>query len=188
MNRLGSALLIALLWSACSVAETPATEQVDLSLADLQGQTHPLAEYRGKILVVNFWATWCGPCKHEMPLFGEAAKKYGSDHVQVVAVSLDDKSTQSKIPGFAEKEKMTFPILLGDMEALKKLGLGEALPATVFIDSDGHVVARVLGEISRGELKERLEWLTSGKNGKAPQELVNNLNKKKDDVGVPMMH
>jgi thiol-disulfide isomerase/thioredoxin len=176
------------MWSASVWAENPGDTQADLSFADLQGKQHSLAEYHGKILVVNFWATWCGPCKHEMPLFADAAKKYGQDHLQVVAVSLDDESTRSKIPGFAEKEKMSFPILLGNMDALKTLATSEALPATLFVDAEGNVVARVLGEISKSELKERLDWLLAGKSGKAPAELLNNVNKKKDEVGVPMMH
>jgi len=187
MRRILSVVLFASIWSACASAGNPVEEQADLSFSDLQGKQHSLAEYRGKILVVNFWATWCGPCKHEMPLFAEAAKKYGDD-VRVLAVSLDDASTRSKIPGFAEKEKMSFPILLGDMDKLKSLATSEALPATVFVDADGKVVARVLGEISKGELKQRLEWLFGGEKGQAPPEMVNNLNKKKDEMGVPMMH
>jgi len=188
MNRIYRTLLV-LMVTVCVMAETPAVSPMDVKLADLQGQPHSLAEYRGRILVVNFWATWCGPCKHEMPLFVDAEKKYGDERVQVIAVSLDDASTQGKIPGFAEKEKMAFPILLGDMDTLKKLGLGEGLPATAFVDRDGRMVARVLGEISKSELKQRVEWLLNGEKGQAPAEVVNNLNKKRaDDVSVPMMH
>jgi hypothetical protein len=123
-----------------------------------------------------------------MPLFADAAKKYG-DRVQMLAVSLDDNSTRDKIPGFAEKQKMSFPILLGDTAAMQKLGLGEGVPATAFVDADGKIVARVLGEVTKEELKERLEWLLAGKSGKEPAELVNNLNKKRDDaMSVPAMH
>ena len=172
MNRVRSVLLIASFLSACALAETPAAEPADVSLPDLRGQQHHLREYRSKVLVVNFWATWCGPCKHEMPLFGDALKHYGADRVQVVAVSLDDESTRSKIPGFADKQKMSFPILLGDMEALKKLGLGEAVPATAFFDSEGNEVARILGEVSKSELKARLDWMLGEKSGQAPPEPV----------------
>lgn len=188
MKRICGSLLLALVFTVCASAGSPDAAPADLSLADLQGQQHRLADYHGKILVVNFWATWCGPCKHEMPLFSDAVKHYGADHVQVVAVSLDDKSTQNKISGFAEKEKMSFPILLGDTEAMKKLGLGEALPATLFLDSNGQVVERVLGEISKSELHDRLDYLL-GKSQKEPLALINNVNKKKaDEPAVPMMH
>ena len=187
MNRIRLVLWLAMLLPLSAVAGGPSSEQVALSLPDLQGQQHSLADYRGKIVVVNFWATWCVPCKHEMPLFSDAAKHYGSDHLQVVAVSLDDETTRGKIPGFADQQKMSFPILLGNTDEMKKLGLGEALPATLFVDSDGHVAAKVLGEISKSELKARLDWMTEGK-GKEPPALINNLNKKSDQPMVPMMH
>lgn len=176
-----------LLFSSFAAAGSPSNEPVNLSLADLQGQQHSLSDYRGKVLVVNFWATWCGPCKHEMPLFSDALKRYGSDRVQMVAVSLDDESTRNKISTFAEKEKMTFPILLGTTETMQKLGLGEALPATIFFDPDGRVIARVLGEINKSELKARLEYLL-GQSSKQPPELVNNLGKKSEQDITPVMH
>lgn len=188
MTRICCSLLLALLLTVCASAGSPDAAQTDVSFPDTQGQQHSLADYHGKVLVVNFWATWCGPCKHEMPLFGDAVKHYGNDHLQVVAVSLDDKTTQDKIPAFASKEKMSFPILLGDTEAMKKLGLGEALPSTLFIDGNGQIVARVLGEVSKSELQERLDYLL-GKTQKEPPALVNNVNKKKEDApAVPMMH
>jgi peroxiredoxin len=138
-------------------------------------------DYHGKVVIVNFWATWCGPCKHEMPLFVEAAKRYGEDRVQVIAVSLDDDSTRSKIPEFAGKQKMSFPILLGNAEVMQKLGLGEGLPATAFLDANGQVIARILGEVSKSELKARLDWMLGLKSGEAPPAMVNNLNKKRDE-------
>jgi len=188
MNWIRFTLLSAVLLPACAIAGNPTATQADLSLPDLQGQQRNLAEYRGKILVVNFWATWCVPCKHEMPLFVDAEKHYGEDRVQVVAISLDDQSTRDKIPGFAEKQKMSFPILLGNTEAMQKLGLGEAVPATVFIDDHGQIVAKILGEVSKSELKARLDWMMLGsKSGKEPPALINNLNKKRDEPMIPMM-
>lgn len=189
MKLIRRALLIAMLLPACAIAGTPSSDSPDVSLPDLQGQQHRLAEYHGKVTVVNFWATWCGPCKHEMPLFTDAVKHYGSDRIQVVAISLDDSTTQGKIPTFAEKEKMPFPILLGNTEAMQKLGLGEAVPATAFLDPNGNVIARILGEVSKSELKARLDWMLGGETGKEPPATINNLNKKHDDgPSIPMMH
>lgn len=188
MNRIRLILLLTILLPAGAVAGTPSTEQAELSLADLQGQQHALADYRGKILIVNFWATWCGPCKHEMPLFSDALKHYGDERVQVIAISLDDNSTRGKIPAFAEKQKMSSLILLGNTEAMKKLGLGEAVPATAFIDGEGRVVAKILGEVSKSELKRRLDWMTGQKSGQEPPVLINNLNKKHDDAVMLVVH
>ena len=188
MKWMGWVLLAVILVSECAIAATPTDEQSELALPDLQGQQHSLTDYRGKVLVLNFWATWCDPCKHEMPLFVNAVKKYGADKVQVVAVSLDDASTRAKVPSFIEKEKISFPILLGSTDTMQKLGLGEALPATLFMDSNGKVLARVLGEISKSELKERVEWMLGMKKGQAPPELINNLQKKKEADITPVMH
>jgi thiol-disulfide isomerase/thioredoxin len=184
MKTVRVTVLLALL--AVTAAANPNDDE--LLLPDLQGQKHSLSEYRGKVTVINFWATWCGPCKHEMPLFSDAAKKYGADRLQVVAISLDNESTRKNIAAFAEKEKMSFPILLGTTEDMKTLGLGEGLPATAFVDQNGQIVARVLGEIGKSELKDRVEWLLNGKSGKSPAALVNNMNKKHDDGFVPVMH
>jgi thiol-disulfide isomerase/thioredoxin len=186
MNRLHLALVITLLLAAIAIAETPAVETANLSLPDLQGQQHNLASYKGKVLVVNFWATWCGPCRHEMPLFADLLKHYGADKMQLVAVSLDDETTRAKIPDFVDKQKMGFPILLGKTDDMQKLGLGEGLPATLFINSDGQIVARILGEVSKQELKARLDWMLEQK-GKEPPALINNLNKKRDEPMVPVM-
>jgi len=186
MHRIRLVLAISLLLGAALLAETPTTQQAQLSLPDLQGQQHNLADYHGKILVVNFWATWCVPCKHEMPLFADAVKHYGADHVQVVAISLDDETTRSKIPTFAEKENMSFPILLGSTDAMKTLGLGEAVPATAFVDSEGRIVAKILGEVSKSELKARLDWMLKS-SSKEPPALINNLGKKSNQPMVPMM-
>jgi hypothetical protein len=106
----------------------------------------------------------------------------------VVAVSVDDDTSRGKIPAVAEKQKVSFPILLGSTDAMQKLGLGEAVPATVFFDSNGHVVARILGEVSKSELKDRLDWMLGLKSGKAPPETINNLNKKRDEQIMPMSH
>jgi thiol-disulfide isomerase/thioredoxin len=186
MNRLRFAFLLTLLLAASAIAETPAAQTAEVSLPDLQGQPHSLSSYQGKVLVVNFWATWCGPCRHEMPLFADALKHYGADRVQVVAISLDDETTRGKIPDFAEKQKMSFPILLGKTDDMQKLGLGEGVPATLFINSDGQIVARILGELSKSELKARLDWML-GQGGKEPPALINNLNKKRDEPMVPVM-
>jgi thiol-disulfide isomerase/thioredoxin len=181
MNLIRLVLVIAILLPACALAGTPTEAEMEFSFSDLQGQSHRLMDFHGKIVVVNFWATWCGPCKHEMPLFVEAAKRYGEDRVQVIAVSLDDDSTRSKIPEFAGKQKMSFPILLGNAEVMQKLGLGEGLPATAFLDANGQVIARILGEVSKSELKARLDWMLGLKSGEAPPAMVNNLNKKRDE-------
>jgi thiol-disulfide isomerase/thioredoxin len=156
--------------------ENPAA---DFSLKDMNGKRVSLRDYRGKIVVLNFWATWCGPCKDEMPMLVEAEKEYGERGVVFIAASLDDKKTRGHVPAFVREHQISFPIWLGATpDDLEKLGMGPGLPATAFIDQQGHILARVLGEIRKPEVKERLDWLTGGQTGAAPPALVNHLNDK----------
>jgi len=158
-----------------ATAEDPVSPH--LSLKDLHGNTVTLDSYRGKIVVLNFWATWCGPCTHEMPMLADIARQYTDKNVVVLGVSIDDAQTQSKIEPFVKKRKIEFPILVGGVpDTLKDFDLGIALPATAFIAPDGSIPFRVLGEIKKKELLERLEWMMPEGNhtGTQPKPLVNN--------------
>src|SRR2546426_1361741 len=148
------------LTAALALSAFAADTAPDLRLNDLSGQSQSLADFRGKIVILNFWATWCEPCRDEMPLFIDAQKRYAGRNVSVVAVSLDDVESRDKIPRFIRKEKIPFPIWLGGtVETLKLFQAGEGLPATVFIDAEGRVAFRVLGQVKKRELAERLEFL-----------------------------
>lgn len=148
-----------------------------LLLSDLAGASQSLENYRGKIVVLNFWATWCGPCLEEMPMLADIQKKFGHRDVVVIGVSLDDGDPRRKVPEFVRKKKINFPIWLnGTTEDLERFGLGEALPATAFIDREGRVTGRVLGMLRKRDLRNRVEWLLGEGKGKPPEPLVNNLN------------
>ena len=131
----------------------------------------------GGSVVLNFWATWCVPCNAEMPMFAEVEKEYAPRGVVFIAASLDDRTTRPKIPEFIAKFNIGFPVWVGastmDLDDLK---LGQALPATVFLDQEGRIVARVLGQLPKDQLKERLDWLIGDRKGPAPNPLVKNLN------------
>ncbi len=149
-----------------------------LSIRDAQSNPASLEAYRGKIVVLNFWATWCGPCADEMPWLAAIQKDYGDRGVVVLGVSLDDSTTQAKVPRFIKKKKINFPVWLGGTtDDLKRFGLGEALPATAFINRGGQIEGRVLGMLRRGDLTHRVEWLLGNQQGDPPQPLVNNLEK-----------
>jgi thiol-disulfide isomerase/thioredoxin len=143
---------------------------------ELDGRSVSLDAYRGKIVVLNFWATWCTPCKEEMPLLVDLKRKYG-DRIDVIAVSVDDAQTAANIPDFAKKYKMGLPIWRGDMKLAESLGLGEAVPATAFIDENGKIVGRVLGMLDKHDLTHRVAWMLGDRSGKEPVELVNSTNK-----------
>jgi len=152
---------------------------VNLPFKDMNGNKVKVSDLRGKPIVLNFWATWCVPCRAEMPLFVEAEQEYAPRGVAFVAASLDDKQSKPKIPDFASEFKIHFPIWVGastmDLDDLK---LGPALPATAFLDREGRIVHRVLGQITKQELYERLDWLTGNRQGPAPDPLVRHVSEK----------
>jgi thiol-disulfide isomerase/thioredoxin len=136
-----------------------------------------LREYRGKVVVLNFWATWCGPCREEMPMMVEAAKTWAPKGIAFIAISLDDSKTKKDIPAFVSKYGVSFPVWTGaNADDLQKLRMGDGVPDTAFVDAEGVIRFRVLGEIRRAELDERLAALTGAGAGTAPAELVNHMN------------
>src|SRR3981081_2573216 len=157
-----------------------------LSLRDTQCGTQDFSRYRGKIVVLNFWATWCVQCQHEMPLLAEMQKKYEEKGVIVLGASVDDEKSQPLIQPFAEKNKIPFPLLVGaTTDQMQQLELGEAIPATAFFDADGKLLGRVLGELNKSDLQNRLEWMLGKHHGKAPPAFINGFQKKQAPDSTP---
>jgi thiol-disulfide isomerase/thioredoxin len=164
----------ALILAASATPMAAARKPSDLTLHDLSGKKVQLRDYRGKIVVLNFWATWCVPCREEMPMIVEAEKTWVAKGVSFVAISLDDSKTTKNIPAFLEQYHVDFPVWTGaSSDSLDKLRMGEGVPDTAFLDEAGIVVARVLGEIRRAELDERLAWLTGDRKSAPPPALIN---------------
>ncbi len=170
------ALSILLILPALDAAKKDAP--VDITLTAFEGRKVHLSDLRGKPVVFNIWATWCLPCREEMPLFVEEEKSWGPKGVVFIGASLDDNSTKKNIPSFVRQFNVTYPIWIGATpDHLDKLQLGNAVPDTAFLDSEGIVFARVRGEIRKEELDERLTWITGGRSGPAPRSLVIHLDK-----------
>ena len=111
-----------------------------------------------------------------MPVLVEAEKQYAGRGVLFIGASLDDASTRDTIPAFVRKYSVTFPIWYGaTADDLDKLSLGQAAPATAFIDEEGHVVARIEGQMREEELKERIDWLIGSRSGVPPETLIRHL-------------
>jgi len=160
-------------FSAAVFAQSAAAPE--LHFKDLSGKAHSLSEYQGKIVVLNFWATWCLPCREEMPMLNRLAPKYTEKDIVFLAASLDDAETQPTIPAFLTKKKITLPVWTGATPAsLKQFDLGEILPATLILDRDARPVFRIRGEASRKDISSRLDWLLSDRLAKAPKPQLKN--------------
>jgi thiol-disulfide isomerase/thioredoxin len=167
--------LVAIVLAFCGTAWTRATAAPDLSLTNLDGKAHSLTEYRGKIVVLNFWATWCLPCREEMPMLSKLAPKYDDKDVAFLAASIDDAQTQSKIAHFLEKKRITLAVFTGATpETLKQFNLGEIVPATLILDRDGALAFRIEGEASKKDISSRVDWLLSDRSSKQPKLLLKN--------------
>lgn len=134
----------------------PAARLAALTLIDAAGKPQPLAQWSGRVQVVNFWATWCPPCREEMPMFARAARELG-DKVQFIGVGID---TTEAIADYAAKNPMPYPLLAAGNEAIEISGaLGNeamSLPFTVVIDAAGRLRAKHMGRVSDEKLREML--------------------------------
>jgi peroxiredoxin len=126
----------------------------EFTLKTLDGKEVKLADLRGKAVLLNFWATWCVPCKIEMPWFEKLQATYGPQGLQVIGVAMDE-ATPQEIAKFTKDEvHVTYPILLGTEEVGTQYGGIENIPATYFIDRKGKVVDQIVGLKGRGEIED----------------------------------
>jgi thiol-disulfide isomerase/thioredoxin len=123
------------------------------ALVDLAGKRVSLADYKGRPVVVNFWATWCGPCKIEMPWFEEFRKKYAADKLEILGLTDDADAGKEKIGNETKKLGVTYPILLGDSKVDKAYGDPDVLPMSFYVDKTGTVVEVTAGLGSKDELE-----------------------------------
>jgi thiol-disulfide isomerase/thioredoxin len=138
----------------------PLGSDPELTLKDLFGVEQKLSAYRGKIVVLNFWATWCIPCRKEMPDLAAIQNDYAALGVQVVGAGADTLADRSKVLQFVKETRINFPVWLGaTTEDMQRFGLGPALPGTAIIGREGKIIALHLTIITRTELKEQLDKL-----------------------------
>ena len=128
----------------------------DFSLETLDGKTTRLSDYRGKAVLLNFWATWCGPCKIEMPWFVEFQNQYAEQGLQIVGVAMDDASKED-IGKFAKDMGVNYPILIGKEAVGDQYGGVPALPETFLIGRDGKIVDKIIGLRGKAEIEDSIK-------------------------------
>ncbi len=156
---LGACLLIAASLAACaqpahrhSLLGKPAPQ---FARRGISGQTIDLGRLRGKVVLLNFWATWCGPCEAEMPIFAAWQREYGPDGLQVIGISMDDDDATAR--RFVQKLKLDYPVAMGDARLGKQYGGVLGLPMTFLIGRDGKVLAEYQGETDLKAMEARVK-------------------------------
>ena len=139
-----------------------------IALADLYGQPLSTGSYRGRPLILNFWATWCAPCKAETPWLIELRNQYKERGLEILAISMDDYSAASPgklaasragVARFAERLHIPYPVLLGGLTLPAPFSSFDSLPVTLYIDRSGHVATMTSGIVSRAEIEERIHLI-----------------------------
>jgi len=128
----------------------------ELNILSANGKSMKLSDLKGKAVLLNFWATWCEPCKVEMPWFVDLQKEYGPQGLQIVGVSMDDEE-EKNVSDFAKKMGVNYPILVGTEKIAELYGGVEGLPTSFFIDRSGRVVAREAGLISQSRIVDNIK-------------------------------
>src|SRR5258706_11210583 len=131
--------------AAVLVLAGPPAANLKFSFKDMNGKKVSMSEFKGKVIILDFWATWCVPCKAEIPGFIELQKKYGEKGLQIIGLSVDDTASMAK--KYSDEMKMNYPILLagGKEDILRAYDPINSIPVSVVIDRQGRIVFRHLG-------------------------------------------
>ncbi len=172
-------MTVAILWAALTIAGCSAGEPVavaesslkpvddrnvapDFELRDASGQVVRLSDYRGKVVLLNFWATWCGPCKLEIPWFIEFEKKNSDRGFAVLGVSMDEDGWDAVKP-YLEQARVNYRVLMGTDEAAMLYGGVQSLPTSFLIDHDGKIARVHIGLVSKADYENDIEALLNEK-------------------------
>ncbi|MBZ5575780.1 MAG: TlpA family protein disulfide reductase [Acidobacteriia bacterium] len=163
-----TALLVGCFVEGCSFWNAPASASLkpdherkaapDFTLKDGEGHDVRLSDYRGKVVLLDFWATWCGPCRIEIPWFKELQSKHQDKGFAVLGVSIYDDGWEAIKP-FAAQMKMNYPVVMGTDQAAHDFGGLDALPTTFLIDREGRIAAVHVGLASRRAFEDGVERL-----------------------------
>ena len=162
---------------APSIAEREAAnvlgQEVDLTLKDLFGAEQRLSQYKGRIVILNFWATYCVPCRREMPDLAAIQNEYAALGVQVIGASADEAGDRAQVLQFIKETKINFPVWLGaSVHDIMRFGLGAALPGTVIIGRDGRVLKVISGMVNQADLKKQIDQMLASAEATAKREQV----------------
>ena len=141
--------------SSCRAEPTLPAPAPAWKLLDLDGKEVSSDNFKGKVLIVDFWATWCPPCREEIPGYAELQKKYGADGLVVIGISVDSKGAAA-VKKFADKFPVPYQVLMADDKVVTAFGGMDAIPTTFLIDREGIIRDRKVGAVPPAEYEKRL--------------------------------
>ena len=154
--------------SLFSLQETP-HDAPEFSLTDFDGQPHALSDYKNKVVILNFWATWCGPCKKEIPHFNAAYEKFESEGLVIIGVSLDRR--EEAVRRFLQRTDLSYPVAMATPELVESYRPGNVIPVTFVIDKRGIIRSRHVGYMDEETLITTFKELSGeGKNQRGKDE------------------
>ncbi len=127
----------------------------DFTLTDLSGKSISLSDLKGKVIFVNFWATWCGPCRHEIPDFVEFYKENKDKGAVILGVSVDRSA--NKVRDFMDEYRINYPVVMATQEMVDDYRPGKFIPTTIIIDTDGMIQEKKVGIMDRASLEYYLK-------------------------------
>jgi thiol-disulfide isomerase/thioredoxin len=153
-----SFLLVLFLFAVCNAQSIQPQKAPNFSLKSYDGKIVELAKLKGKVVIVNFWATWCPPCRAEIPDFIKVYDAYKSKGLEIVGIALDEDGWP-KVKPFAEKNKINYPVVLGNAEVVQQYGGIEGIPTTFIVDKKGNIVDRQVGMLTKSMLEQKIRLL-----------------------------
>jgi cytochrome c biogenesis protein CcmG/thiol:disulfide interchange protein DsbE len=130
----------------------------DFSLKSVDGKTIKLSDYKGKVVIIDFWATWCGPCRRGIPDLVSLQTQFKNDIV-IIGISLDAEKTIKDVPGFVKSYSINYPIVYGDEKVVMAYGGIQSIPTAFVVDKKGNVVDRHIGLVSKDTYVNKIKEL-----------------------------
>ncbi len=139
------------------IPSNPAEEGERFVLTDINGETRRWSEFEGNPLIINFWATWCGPCRVEMPILKELYAEYQSKGLEIISISVDQNPAPVK--PWVQQMNIPWTVTYLDMNAVKEFRLGQSIPCTIFLDKDGNEESRLTGAHPKETMRDHIEQI-----------------------------